>query len=318
MKKVLIPFSGGLDSTYLVWKNLKEGNRVTVVYFEIENNKNKVKLEKIHRDKIFKELKKEFPNTLFEEYFEYKIGAGGIKNNYSLIQVPIWMLGVFMASSPEYDEIQMGYVMNDCAISYLKEISDLYKALQLFSNDKKYPELTFPIIKEHKTEILRTLPENLLKYVYSCENPDILNDDENEIVYRNCCHCVPCNSYKDKTDHHTEYVFNDKIIRVFNKKTSELNYFYPNDLVNGEKGKTLYSIELSNIHDFYLKDNSNHLTSKEDSGTINIKRETLGKIINQKELDPDEIEMVNYFKNQEKTELSLDIEEDAEIREELD
>lgn len=28
MKRVLIPWSGGVDSTYLIYKNLKEGNEV--------------------------------------------------------------------------------------------------------------------------------------------------------------------------------------------------------------------------------------------------------------------------------------------------
>lgn len=45
-KKVAILFSGGLDSTYLVWKNLKEGNVVLPIYVEIENNEVKTTMEK--------------------------------------------------------------------------------------------------------------------------------------------------------------------------------------------------------------------------------------------------------------------------------
>ena len=45
-KKVGVLFSSGLDSTYLVWKNLKDGNTVVPIYIEIENNKRKTILEK--------------------------------------------------------------------------------------------------------------------------------------------------------------------------------------------------------------------------------------------------------------------------------
>ena len=46
VKRVGVLFSGGLDSTYLVWKNLKEGNTVVPIYLEIANNEDKSKLEK--------------------------------------------------------------------------------------------------------------------------------------------------------------------------------------------------------------------------------------------------------------------------------
>ena len=45
-KKVAVLFSGGLDSTYLVWKNLKDGNEVQPIYIEIQNNKVKSTIEK--------------------------------------------------------------------------------------------------------------------------------------------------------------------------------------------------------------------------------------------------------------------------------
>jgi len=61
MKKILIPFSGGLDSTYLVYKNLKEGNFVIPVYIEIiDAVQNKIIIEKQQAKKIAKKLKKRF------------------------------------------------------------------------------------------------------------------------------------------------------------------------------------------------------------------------------------------------------------------
>lgn len=50
-KKVAVLFSSGLDSTYLIWKNLNEGNEVFPIYITISNNENKTILEKI--DQIY-------------------------------------------------------------------------------------------------------------------------------------------------------------------------------------------------------------------------------------------------------------------------
>ena len=53
-KKVAVFFSGGLDSTYLVWKNLSDGNTVLPVYVEIENNEVKTILEKNRMESVYK------------------------------------------------------------------------------------------------------------------------------------------------------------------------------------------------------------------------------------------------------------------------
>lgn len=219
MKNILIPFSGGLDSTYLVWKNLKEGNKVTLVYFEIENNNTKVTLEKVHREYLINQFRNEFSyDKLNTSNLKYKISANGIHNEYGLIQVPIWMLGAYFASNQCYDEIQMGYVMNDDALSYLEEIKNLYEAYQPFSQ-KPLPKMTFPIIKEMKEEMINDLPHNYKLFVYSCENPRILDNNKKEIVYRFCGDCVPCKRYEKVRafEHYTFLTNNSKMLRIYDK-----------------------------------------------------------------------------------------------------
>lgn len=291
MKKVLIPFSGGLDSTYLVWKNLKEGNDVTIVYFEIENNAEKVKLEKIHRAKIITLFQKEFGHgSLHIPHLEYKILASGIINNYSLIQVPIWMLGAFMGSNHTYDEIQMGYVMNDDALSYLDEIRTLFNAYQPFSNDP-LPKITFPIIRKHKTEMLRELPEIYLKYVYSCENPNITKDNKEEIEYHYCGQCVPCQKYKEKLEHQDYYFpFSSECTRKVVKNSGEFSFrsgvidrWSRNALELGEK----FDLEKLSLNDAYRNSSPNRFTLKERDAEIPVR---LLKVILNKTYVPTEEE----------------------------
>jgi len=282
MKNVLIPYSGGLDSTYLVWKNLNEGNNVTVVYYEIENNKDKVILEKIHRNKIINLLEEKFPNQLTNErYFDYKIYARGIVNNYSLIQVPIWMLGGFLSVNKKFDEIQMGYVMNDDALSYLEEIKVLYKAFQPFSNDV-LPEITFPIIKKHKREMFEELPRDILTYVWSCENPKV-SDNENEVVYETCGDCVVCQKYKEKISYKETNLFDNNIIRKFNKTTGELTF--------------VFKSELNNIlpYNVLLTANKPADTLCSKSNTIEIETDVLHRIINNNPIESD-YKLINYYK----------------------
>ena len=263
MKHVLIPYSGGLDSTYLIWKNLKEGNRVTTVYFEISNNSSKVTLEKIHRTKILDILEKDYYSMLDDSYFTYKVEAGNVVNNYSLIQVPIWMLGAFMASNDKFDEVQMGYVMNDDALSYLEEIKALYEAYQPFSNDK-LPLMTFPIIKQGKEQMLNELPEEIVKYVYSCENPYIIKDNKDQIVYRYCSSCVPCNKYYEKLKYNNyAFIFSGEYERTYNKNTKEFTSTYkPNK-------KTF-----SSLNNIFLDD-----TQQEEYKTLSLSDNTLSQLI---------------------------------------
>jgi len=47
-KNILVLWSGGFDSTYLVYKNLQEGNNVFTIYNKIINSKDKIKYEKKH------------------------------------------------------------------------------------------------------------------------------------------------------------------------------------------------------------------------------------------------------------------------------
>jgi len=288
MKKVLIPFSGGLDSTYLIWKNLKEGNKVTTVYFEIENNSSKVELEKIHRSKIINLFIKEFGQCSLESsIFQYKILVSGVVNDYTLIQAPIWMLGAFMGSDNQFDEVQMGYVANDDTLSYLKEIQTLFNSYQPFST-KPLPQLTFPIIKKKKEEMLRELPEEYSKYVYSCENPLITKNNDKEIEYHYCGECVPCQRYKRELEYKKySFSFLSGCTRKVIKSTGEFSFqaginshFMPKDL--GES----FNLENLSLEELYYKLEDNPSVEEE---SIKVPTRLLNIILN-KDYKPTEEE----------------------------
>jgi hypothetical protein len=220
-KKVAVLFSGGLDSTYLVYKNLKEGNTVYPVYIEITNNQVKSVIEKNRIELLRREFLKEFkhPNHRYDEpiaRINYLLNVGVVADESSLHlrQLPVWILGLSFMQSMGVDEIQIGYVSNDDAISYLDEIQTIYKSYQLICEPMK--PLMFPLIKKHKFQMADELPSQYMDLIFSCENAKLVNSKDDakldkmeerpvhdfvrdsdedtieKIEYEACCNCVPC------------------------------------------------------------------------------------------------------------------------------
>jgi len=197
MKKIGVLFSGGLDSTYLVWKNLNDGNQVIPIYVEIENNGNKSILEKNRIKLLYEKFAKEFNNDdntyIHNINYAISVGVHAREDSLHLKQIPVWIFSLMFMQSMDIDEIQIGYIMNDDAISYLDDIQTIYKSYQPICEPMK--PLFFPLTKKKKWEIVRKLPKEYLELIVSCENPRIISDENVKFVeYEPCCNCTPCNS----------------------------------------------------------------------------------------------------------------------------
>ncbi len=245
-KKVAVLFSGGLDSTYLVWKNLKDGNEVTPIYIEIENNKTKTILEKNRIELLWKRFSIEFNDE--NDYLkrplngiQYAVSVGVKANENSLYftQMPIWIFALTFCQSMDVDEIQIGYVMNDDAISYLEDIQNMYKAYQPICEPMK--PLTFPSSKRKKYQMAKELPRQYLELIFSCEMATIIGPEDAEIIqYEPCCECVPCshiiesdyygtghfpeNYNKNLIKYHARKLI-DRGCKVLNEEGKEFHYY---------------------------------------------------------------------------------------------
>lgn len=204
-KSVAILFSGGIDSTYLLQKNLEEGNSVKLFQNCIINNHNKFYSEQKASKKIV---------TYYENKFNVSINLSlnvkvEINNSRSTIpQLLIWIFAAAMTIE-HVDEIQIGYIMNDDAISFLPDIKKLYKAYEAFNG--KLPKLVFPLIKLNKYDILKNIDHDALKLTTTCEDPiiegelksvDILNrygyyyENIVNFKYSDCGNCYTCKKRK--------------------------------------------------------------------------------------------------------------------------
>jgi len=190
MKKVGVLFSGGLDSTYLIWKNLMDGNQVTPIYIEIKNNTNKTILEKNRIDLLYNKFYENFGNNITDIKYIMDIYIDAFVNNLYFTQMPIWITGLIFSQGLCVDELQIGYIANDDIISYIDDIQKLYYSYKPFVNNIK--PLRFPLLKSCKNDIFEELPLEYKKLIVSCEDPIILNENSMIIDYKPCGNCSSC------------------------------------------------------------------------------------------------------------------------------
>jgi hypothetical protein len=123
------------------------------------------------------------------EYFksgklEAEYGADGLH----FAQMPFWIMSGLRAVT---DEVHIGYVMNDDAISYLGDIQKIWNSYKCIHD--KLPKLKFPLAKLNKEIIKSQLPDSLFQEVFSCENPHLTIDEKSFVE---CGTCVSCNKNK--------------------------------------------------------------------------------------------------------------------------
>jgi len=230
--KVLIPFSGGLDSTYTLYRNVLSGNEVTAAYFEITNNSYKTSIEKRQTRRII-DLISEMYGVRVNMSHPCQIGLD--TTSFSLVQCVTWVYSLFSITNfMSYDEVHISYVTGDDAIGYIQDIQNLYDSMiafteikrDSFGEQKKYPKLVFPLVKTSKEDIIHLLPQNIIDLCYSCENPSGMPYD---------CDCVPCKKYR--------YLMQDRFIG----QKLENSLLNPNVLLyNAKKKKNV--VKDINVH----------------------------------------------------------------------
>lgn len=264
-KTVAVLFSSGLDSTYLIWKNLKEGNKVRPFYIEIKNNINKSKIEKQNIFILYEKFKAEFGTQIEHPELILALDVFRAWNGLKFQQVPIWLFALNYVRDSDVDEIQIGYVSNDDAISYTDEITKTYENQRwFFNNEKIKTKLTFPLVKEKKEQMLKDMRDTeYIKHVFSCENPTIVEErgektediygwkkdflGEYFVKYENCGNCVPCNKILRDPDLRHQYIdyVNADFKRLYLKNLeADYNYNFPKTVDQLEPDDSVRKIEV--------------------------------------------------------------------------
>ena len=87
------------------------------------------------------------------------------------------------------DQVHIGYVVGDCALSVVPELRQLAKALWRMRDDHtvKQPALVFPLRRLQKSEICNLLPAKLKDLIWFCEESN---------TNRPCGTCDCCTRHK--------------------------------------------------------------------------------------------------------------------------
>ena len=235
-KQILQAVSGGFDSSYLLIKNLQNGDTVQPVYIFVSSiNRIKQKIESSVVKNLIKKLQVKHDNL--KDLIEADISMDSTRNIIS--DQPIyWTLALFKEVKKygfynNYDEVHIGYILQDAAISYLREIKALWKALHSFSHpdpDFVIPKLCFPLSKYHKVQIINSLQyldDDIIDSCWNCENPDIIkttrHKDTIEAYIEPCGNCAPCVHLKNTNNSVYEDMKKYRVILRTNDFIEDLN-----------------------------------------------------------------------------------------------
>jgi 7-cyano-7-deazaguanine synthase in queuosine biosynthesis len=206
-KLSFVLWSGGLDSSYLVQKLLDEDRNRKVItgYVELLNNRDKSIAEKRARQAMIPIFEKKYGNRFSDLGIIYKAEVC-VHNHWSpLVQMPIWFNSLIASTPPEATEVCLGYVMNDCAISYLNELKAMFRCFSKNISIKPFPKVLFPLSKECKEDFVYRINDELRPHVTWCEMPRIEYTPEPKRKKKNtiygspqvksitpCGHCNSC------------------------------------------------------------------------------------------------------------------------------
>jgi len=174
----LVAWSGGLDSTALIDYLLKKGDRVSSIYIEVPGNGDKCKREQRAIDRM---------TSYFSRYSFEHLGTTTISpysgSVLAMKQPLLWLTGLVYALNSQHDSVAIGYVMGDCAISYLPDIRSIWDSFSALS-DRQLPPLTFPLIKKDKTDLWKDIPDEVKPHITWCES--------HAAIIAPCGECHPC------------------------------------------------------------------------------------------------------------------------------
>ena len=145
---ILVSWSGGYDSTYMIINLLKQGYNVKAIQIQSPAMvSSKIEVERTKLITPLLEKLGNFSNIVINQEYE-------CHSTFCLPQLPIFLFNLALSSKIETNKVCIGYVMNDDAVSFLPEIKKIWKSL---GSLKKLPPLEFPLIQTKKKEIISYL-----------------------------------------------------------------------------------------------------------------------------------------------------------------
>lgn len=205
-ESVTLFWSGGVDSTYMLFWLLAHGYEVHTIYCELENNFHKVKRENWARKKIKEWIDVNAPDIAQHWYHndepisKISVRTGGFRSN--LAQAPLWLLNTqFIGGYGGYyaDALPTTYVISyvngDDALHWIPSFNKIIEGYNMLAKEGEQITVVFPLISLKKSFFYEAL-----KPLYG-----LMTWCEMEVLKKNC-DCKACIRHR-----HELSVFESKI-----------------------------------------------------------------------------------------------------------
>ncbi len=187
-KRILIPWSGGVDSTGLIIEAMKSGHIPYYVHLDCNQPEAARRTERIRLDDLrlalIEAVERKHGGSI--KLYKPRQLHSTAKINFSetdmpLKQLPAWFMHLVSMvadkrGEPEFEEVQMGYVMGDDAAGALSHLAEAFRHLCIAVHGLNFepPKLTFPLITTRKSQIIGFLKSyDLQDKIWYCELPQL-------------------------------------------------------------------------------------------------------------------------------------------------
>jgi hypothetical protein len=192
-KHPLVLWSGGLDSTWMLWEAVQKGD---VDYVTVNGGqcRNKRVSEEHARSRALKWMRARTSNTIREIKCHVELRLAEMPALTWSQTVP-WLVGALsVVDHKRHSSLEIGYVMGDEVACILDVLKTTWEGLQLVSKHEVVP-LNFPLTMISKRRILENIPRGLYDCIWYCELPQ-LHDDPRVLMRVPCDRCAACITHK--------------------------------------------------------------------------------------------------------------------------
>lgn len=212
-KVIMVLYTGRVDSTYCLLKELEKGNLVIPVYnrlnCECEIDKQYlIEYTLIHNINLLRAV---FSNL---EPLQLNVSSQvHLFSSFTFYQQVYNVISIFTLGEnilKHVDEVVMGIIMSDNSVSYISELKTLFNnSIKMIPNVEEPLKISlkFPLVKTTKDIVQSRLKSLIEKHkvdlkLISCENPEIikqLSEGNLEIEIKPCrkCNSCVCNEHSE-------------------------------------------------------------------------------------------------------------------------
>lgn len=193
--KPLLVFSGGMDSSYMLWKELEKGD-VYTCYIKATQCQDKIPMELAARKKIIKFFEKKTGNKvisdtivdlgkMFQATERNRWGSvcGQWNNNipdHQFSQALVWPFALqFATDGRKHSKVCLGYVMGDQFTMHLGDMRMAWIHTSNYARNHQVP-MEFPLMYDTKDRILNELPFEIIPDLWICELPKAVGEEVRE------------------------------------------------------------------------------------------------------------------------------------------